>query len=120
MSLRRSVCCWVLTDQPEVIIKEPPGQTQVFTGETVTLQCKTEGGKDQGRIYYWYKDGQPVYSDWKSENTLKVTADHNAEFICRTRKSGTYSKHSAPVRLSVSGEFVDLYLFMIFSTESVY
>ncbi|KAI4881938.1 hypothetical protein NFI96_024382, partial [Prochilodus magdalenae] len=90
------------TDQPEVIIKEPPGQTQVFTGETVTLQCKTDRGEEQGRSYYWYKDGKVLHSKRKSENTLKVTAEDNAEFICRTQKSNTYSKHSAPVRLSVS------------------
>ncbi|KAI4881112.1 hypothetical protein NFI96_007777, partial [Prochilodus magdalenae] len=90
-----------VSDQPEVIIKEPPGQT-VFTGETVTLQCKTEGGEDQGRSYYWYKNGQPVHSEGKSEYTLKVTADDNATFSCETWKSDTYSKRSARVRLSVS------------------
>ncbi|KAI4880785.1 hypothetical protein NFI96_009355, partial [Prochilodus magdalenae] len=88
-------------DQPEVIIKEPPGQT-VFTGETVTLQCKTEGGEDEGRSYFWYKNGQSVHSQWKREYTFKVTADDNAGFSCETQKSNTYSKRSAPVRLSVS------------------
>ncbi|KAI4893328.1 hypothetical protein NFI96_000997, partial [Prochilodus magdalenae] len=97
---KNSFCLTVY--QPEVIIKDPPGQTQVFTGETVTLQCKTERGKDQGRSYFWYKNGQDLDFKWKSENTLKVTADHNAEFSCLTRKSDTDSKQSAPVRLSVS------------------
>ncbi|KAI4890378.1 hypothetical protein NFI96_005277, partial [Prochilodus magdalenae] len=91
------------TDQPEVIIKEPPGQTQVFTGETVTLQCKTEGGDDWGWGYYWYKNGQMNY-EWKSEYTFEVTADSNAEFECGTwKESERYNtQFSAPVRLSVS------------------
>ncbi|KAI4891532.1 hypothetical protein NFI96_008440, partial [Prochilodus magdalenae] len=101
-SQNSSAVTLTVKDQPEVIIKEPPGQTQVFTGETVTLQCKTEGGEDKGRSYFWYKNEQFVHSEWKREYTFQVTADHNAGFTCETRKSGTDSKESAPVRLSVS------------------
>ncbi|KAI4904405.1 hypothetical protein NFI96_027985, partial [Prochilodus magdalenae] len=62
------------TDQPEVIIKEPPGETQVFTGETVTLQCKTKGGEDNERSYIWYKNGQMNY-EWKNPPTPTLTVE---------------------------------------------
>ncbi|KAF5892763.1 Fc receptor-like protein 5 isoform X1, partial [Clarias magur] len=89
-----------LTETPVVIITP---DTQVFTGERVTMRCDIKGGVDPKWTYSWNKNNNVQQHGRAQEFSIdSVTHTDSGTYTCTGRSGSRFSQTSAPVTLSVS------------------
>ncbi|KAG9327947.1 hypothetical protein JZ751_017208, partial [Albula glossodonta] len=79
-----------------------PDWPQIFTGERITLRCKSEEDMSEGLS--WYKGGiqmSRTYSSWRDSNTISsATLSHSGSYTCCL--AALHDTCSAAVTLTVS------------------
>ncbi|KAI4896466.1 hypothetical protein NFI96_009516 [Prochilodus magdalenae] len=106
-------------EQPTVIIKSHQDHKEIVIGDTVTLKCEVPGGGGRAWTYIWYKNGEVLSSQEKSEYTFQVTAHDDAQYTCKgiTRASNPVTLPMAdPPRATLT---VEPRWSLLFTGESV-
>ncbi|XDV19186.1 hypothetical protein PO909_024720 [Leuciscus waleckii] len=86
------------------VVKVKPDQ-RVFRGETVTLTCDIQGGRNIQWRYSWFRDGDTVYPyTTPTSAEFSFTADRVSvsKYRCRGERSGSHTDFSDAVTLTVS------------------
>ncbi|XP_053485595.1 carcinoembryonic antigen-related cell adhesion molecule 5-like, partial [Ictalurus furcatus] len=98
-----------VTERPKAVVTIKPDK-HVFSGETVTLRCEIQRGRDTEWTYDWYKKDNTLYPYRTTQefSFSSVRNDDSGEYTCRGRRSSDYqrSEISDAVTLTVSGEYV--------------
>ncbi|XP_053537476.1 basement membrane-specific heparan sulfate proteoglycan core protein isoform X2 [Ictalurus punctatus] len=92
----------IVRPKPVVIIKP---DTQVYSGERVTLRCNIQGERDTQWTYSWYKNEIEYRHHTTQEFTISsVTDSDSGKYTCRRSRSSYYqiSEISDAVILTVS------------------
>uniref|UniRef100_A0A8C4NV20 Ig-like domain-containing protein n=1 Tax=Dicentrarchus labrax TaxID=13489 RepID=A0A8C4NV20_DICLA len=81
-----------------------PNGPQIFSGETITLRCEIDGGRDSHWTYEWEPTSSNTQSPTHSEyRIISATESHSGEYRCKGRKdSYSSTEWSDYIRLTVS------------------
>ncbi|XP_028438390.1 basement membrane-specific heparan sulfate proteoglycan core protein [Perca flavescens] len=93
-------------NKPKPSMTQQPDVNKVYTGESVSFECKVE--ISSGWVYHWYKDGTSLPINNNSFNIHDATLSNNGTYECMAiRDKTTYStEHSDSWILRVSGSRV--------------
>lgn len=84
----------------------PPANTALCSGETVSLEANISG---QGLTYIWYKDGAPITSPTIDDSSFLVDASSTGfegDYQVEIFGDGACVERSAPVAVTNAGNFV--------------
>ncbi|KAJ8007916.1 hypothetical protein DPEC_G00099150 [Dallia pectoralis] len=96
------IYCGHPQERPVAVLTLQPNWTQIFWGESVTLQCEIQRG-DTDWYYYFNQSDRSVYSDTKPEYRISpLYPFHTGSYTCRGVKGNKTSKTSNAVQLTVS------------------
>ncbi|KAI5086347.1 basement membrane-specific heparan sulfate proteoglycan core protein, partial [Silurus meridionalis] len=81
--------------------------THVFIGETVTLRCEIQNGRDIPKIYSWYKNKNRLTDPTEQTFTIQAVRDSDSGYYtCGETSFFQSSDTSEAVTMTVSGESV--------------
>uniref|UniRef100_A0AAY3ZX03 Ig-like domain-containing protein n=1 Tax=Denticeps clupeoides TaxID=299321 RepID=A0AAY3ZX03_9TELE len=100
------------TDRPMPVVTLTPTETQIFSGQSVSLTCDILSGKPQDWKYSWFKKGYLAYNQVSSEQEYRISPaneSHSGDYTCRgTRKSDSQnSRTSEAINLPIPELTVD-------------
>uniref|UniRef100_A0A8C1XIY7 Si:cabz01036006.1 n=1 Tax=Cyprinus carpio TaxID=7962 RepID=A0A8C1XIY7_CYPCA len=138
---------WVnVTVSPKAVVTVRPDE-RVFRGETVALRCDIKWGGDTEWTYRWETEGTNWYKNsadrctkecsnsetdnqknrnavsWCLEQELNISSVedfHSGKYSCRGQKNTQCSQRSDAVTLTVSGEFVCVFIIISVNSFSLY
>ncbi|XP_016339325.1 basement membrane-specific heparan sulfate proteoglycan core protein-like [Sinocyclocheilus anshuiensis] len=73
---------WTVEAKP--VVKVTPDQ-RVFRGETVTLTCDIQRGRNIQWTYSWFKDGQAIPDTTERVYTITSVSDNSGEYSCEAK-----------------------------------
>uniref|UniRef100_A0A8C2ZIF9 Ig-like domain-containing protein n=1 Tax=Cyclopterus lumpus TaxID=8103 RepID=A0A8C2ZIF9_CYCLU len=82
-----------LTDvrkQPKPLMTQQPDVEKVYTGESVSFECKVE--LSSGWAYHWYKDGTQLPINTNSFNIRDANLTNGGAFVCLAIRDKTMYK----------------------------
>uniref|UniRef100_A0A671NCR0 Ig-like domain-containing protein n=1 Tax=Sinocyclocheilus anshuiensis TaxID=1608454 RepID=A0A671NCR0_9TELE len=96
-----NVCIFTLkcinSVEAKPVVKVTPDQ-RVFRGETVTLTCDIQRGRNIQWTYSWFKDGQAIPDTTERVYTITSVSDNSGEYSCEAKSI------SDAVTLTLSGK----------------
>uniref|UniRef100_A0AAY3ZUR0 Ig-like domain-containing protein n=1 Tax=Denticeps clupeoides TaxID=299321 RepID=A0AAY3ZUR0_9TELE len=98
------MCCVIFLirqaqgDRPMPVVTLTPTETQIFSGQSVSLTCDILSGKPQDWKYSWFKKGYLAYNQVSSEQEYRISPaneSHSGDYTCRgTRKSDSQNSRT--------------------------
>lgn len=109
-----SPLCWFA----DATLTVEPNWSTLFTGESVTVFCDMKQGADTDWYYSLFRDGQEYYSYRTDKSFIlqHLTNGFNAQYHCMGsyKPSGSYTKISNTVFLTVSGKHFHKFINVIY------
>uniref|UniRef100_A0A8P4JZL9 Ig-like domain-containing protein n=1 Tax=Dicentrarchus labrax TaxID=13489 RepID=A0A8P4JZL9_DICLA len=83
-----------------------PNWPQIFRGETITIRCEIDGGRDSHWTYEWTTTSSNTQSPTHSEyRIISATVSNSGEYRCKGRKdSYSSTEWSEAITLTVSSQ----------------
>lgn len=107
---------------PKAVVTVRPDE-RVFRGETVALRCDIKWGGDTEWTYRWETEGTNYQHNSVSTQELNISSVkdfHSGKYSCRGQTGTQLSQRSDAVTLTVSGEFVCVFIIISVNSFSLY